>query len=568
MSLLHRIFLVLLLSGVSLSVFGRFESFDQILDHTAGAGGKWTQHYEIHDEFVGGKNPQCVLAILRSFNDARLCQVDAPIAQWARDLKAIVVVLERRFTQNSYPATGAAESLQTLLTVDQVHGDMIYFTEIVKQRHLNGQSTSVVPWIWLGNSFDGSMALWLRSKYPKSVSGSIGFASPLFATVAFDGADQQMVAALGPECSDALRDIHDRVVKQSANDETIARMFGCATGDLSVCETDGVGLAYRALRVLETALEDDEGGVFMMCESVLNRTKCGDSDNALKDYVSYESSYIDGIGLEWSTFDLRNGLKRQDPPSGASYRSLFSFKCRAIGQFQTAWMKDKKPCGVYPPQLDGIWYLSICDDFFDVDVPPPVDLFNLRYNGFMGDWKDLSCEEKDAAAPAGTNMLYVTSQGYSTNGLQVTTSSSSLIIPDPNVSPFSILLPSDPSDPNDLVEARSNVFTKLKFFLVEESNGGKTDNDTPDKKSIGAFEIMFGVLLMTVGALFGYLVLKKRVRNEYYSRLHPEESTRDEHPLVPSGEHANLDDDDDDGVLFGGVSQGRVSDEGEHHFPL
>jgi hypothetical protein len=655
MSCLSRIFLFLLLvlSGLCVAVFGRVESFEQILDHVSGVGDKWKQFYEIHDEFIGTKSPQCVLAILRSFNDSKIVADDAPVALWARDLGqhipiyhslfalsfslfmlvfsklfsdflsdsnvdvgAIVILLERRYTQNSYPTT-ADESLQTLLTVDQVfvtfysltitvftrymmfgvrlfvfsshslfhflcvcfvfcwisHGDMIYFTEIVKAKHLKGESTSTVPWIWMGNSFDGAMVLWLRSKFPKSVSGSIGFASPLFATVAFDGADQQMVGALGSECSDAIRGIHERVVKESAQDKDIAEMFGCPDGNLETCETDPVGMAYRALRVLETALEDDRDGVIAMCDSVVNRTNNEDNVGALKDYVEYESSYIEDIGLEWRTFDLRQGLKYEDPPSGASYRSLFSFKCRAIGQFQTAWLKDNKASGVYPSQLDEIWYLSICGEFFDMHISPPVDLFNLRYNGFMGDWKDLSCAEKDVAAPSGTNMLYVTSQGYSTNGLQVTASSSSLLIPDPNVSPFSILLPSDPNDPDDLVDARSNVFTELKGFLVKENSDDEKDNDTPDKRSIGVFQIMFGVLLLIVGAFIGYMVLKRRVRNEYYSQLHPEENTRDGIPLVATGEHGSLDDEvggDDDDVLFGGISRRGLSDDVdvEHQFPL
>ena len=70
------------------------------------------------------------------------------------------------------------------LSSEQALADIAFFIESMNEK-LN--KTEDVKWIAFGGSYPGSLAAWVREKYPHLVHGSISSSGPLLAKVDFYG---------------------------------------------------------------------------------------------------------------------------------------------------------------------------------------------------------------------------------------------------------------------------------------------------------------------------------------------------------------------------------------------
>lgn len=75
------------------------------------------------------------------------------------------------------------ESLK-YLSSEQALADLAQFIE---SKNAEYQFDSIVKWIAFGGSYPGSLAAWLREKYPKLVYGAVSTSGPLLAKADFYG---------------------------------------------------------------------------------------------------------------------------------------------------------------------------------------------------------------------------------------------------------------------------------------------------------------------------------------------------------------------------------------------
>lgn len=73
------------------------------------------------------------------------------------------------------------------LSVDQALADLARFIETRKRREGFENSTVVV----FGGSYAGSVATWLRLKYPHLVQGALASSAPIFAKADFYGITEE-----------------------------------------------------------------------------------------------------------------------------------------------------------------------------------------------------------------------------------------------------------------------------------------------------------------------------------------------------------------------------------------
>lgn len=70
------------------------------------------------------------------------------------------------------------------LSSEQALADLAYFIESINAQYNFGPNTK---WIAFGGSYPGSLAAWLREKYPHLVYGAISSSGPLLAKIDFFG---------------------------------------------------------------------------------------------------------------------------------------------------------------------------------------------------------------------------------------------------------------------------------------------------------------------------------------------------------------------------------------------
>lgn len=75
------------------------------------------------------------------------------------------------------------ESLR-YLSSEQALADLSFFIQGINSQYSFDQSTK---WIAFGGSYPGSLAAWLREKYPNLVHGAISTSGPLLAKADFYG---------------------------------------------------------------------------------------------------------------------------------------------------------------------------------------------------------------------------------------------------------------------------------------------------------------------------------------------------------------------------------------------
>lgn len=70
------------------------------------------------------------------------------------------------------------------LSSEQALADLAYFIESINMQYSFEKTTK---WIAFGGSYPGSLAAWVREKYPNLVHGSISTSGPLLAKADFNG---------------------------------------------------------------------------------------------------------------------------------------------------------------------------------------------------------------------------------------------------------------------------------------------------------------------------------------------------------------------------------------------
>lgn len=100
---------------------------------------------------------------------------------YARDHGALCFQLEHRFYGESHPTEDLSVKNLVYLTSTQALADLANFMTSMNQAH----NLTSAKWIAFGGSYPGSLAAWLRLKYPHLVHGSVSTSGPLIAQADF-----------------------------------------------------------------------------------------------------------------------------------------------------------------------------------------------------------------------------------------------------------------------------------------------------------------------------------------------------------------------------------------------
>ncbi|CAK1588672.1 unnamed protein product [Parnassius mnemosyne] len=132
---------------------------------------------------------------------------------YAKTFKAFCINLEHRYYGESHPTNDLSVKNLQYLSSSQALADLANFITAMNDKlKLNKE----VKWVAFGGSYPGSLAAWLRMKYPHLVFAAVSSSGPLLAKVNFMEYFEVVVNALrektgGEECVNQLRLGHKQI---------------------------------------------------------------------------------------------------------------------------------------------------------------------------------------------------------------------------------------------------------------------------------------------------------------------------------------------------------------------
>ncbi|XP_026333446.1 putative serine protease K12H4.7 isoform X2 [Hyposmocoma kahamanoa] len=204
--------------------------FSQKLDHSNPSDLRtWNQRYYMNDSFYDYEDPGPIFLMIGGEGPADpRWMVKGTWIEYAKLFKALCFNLEHRYYGESRPTTDLSVKNLQFLSSQQALADLANFINAMNQKLKLRKN---VKWMVFGGSYPGSLAAWLRMKYPHLVYGAVSSSAPLLAKVDFMEYFQVVVKALrektgGDDCVNHLKEGMQQVdMMLKANPEVIEKEF-------------------------------------------------------------------------------------------------------------------------------------------------------------------------------------------------------------------------------------------------------------------------------------------------------------------------------------------------------
>ena len=226
--------------------------FTQRLDHFKITDTRtWQQRYWINWRYYKPGGP--ALLMIGGEGEANPQWLEAGAwLDYARAEGAAMLLLEHRYYGNSHPTPDLTVKNLKWLSSRQALADLAAF--ISQQRVEAGLAGA---WVALGGSYPGSLAAWLRLKYPHLVAGAVSSSGPLQAKADFFEYLEVVEAALDtvPGCSAVVKSAIKKVEKLTAH-----RMgWKFLSKHFKLCSSLDGGNKYDVTNLFESLIGNFEG---------------------------------------------------------------------------------------------------------------------------------------------------------------------------------------------------------------------------------------------------------------------------------------------------------------------
>ncbi|KAL3276152.1 hypothetical protein HHI36_020871 [Cryptolaemus montrouzieri] len=154
--------------------------FPQLLDHFNPRNNTtWMQRYYVNDEYYEAGGP--IFIMIGGEGEASdKWMTEGSWIDYAKKFRALLFQVEHRYYGKSHPTGDLSIKNLIYLSSEQALADLANFISTISNEYkLTGK------WIAFGGSYSGSLAAWLRMKYPHLVHGAMSASGPLLAEVDF-----------------------------------------------------------------------------------------------------------------------------------------------------------------------------------------------------------------------------------------------------------------------------------------------------------------------------------------------------------------------------------------------
>ncbi|XP_054162819.1 putative serine protease K12H4.7 [Oppia nitens] len=370
--------------------------YDQKLNHFDPVDTRtWKQRYYVSDTFYKRGGP-VFLQLGGEGTADPIWLVEGQIAtNYAKKFNALSVLLEHRYYGKSWPTPDMSVDNLRYLTSQQSLQDSASFVEYLTEKlSLNGSK-----WIVFGGSYSGSLAAWMRAKYPHLVDGAIASSAPIQAVVNFKEYLGVVSKSLGDKCDEAIREATNQLaeeLKRPMGWRTIEKQF-------KLCDTlNGtvVNDVYNLMQTLASNVEgvvqynkdnrDFEGAratnitIDVICDTMTDIS----NPITLDKYIKVNDIILEAYDQKCLDFKYNKFIKQMQSidwkSSAAEGGRQWTYQtCVEFGFYQSSDLKTQ-PFGPYFP-ID--FFTQQCTDIFgdkyNLDlIEKSVDFTNNFYGGF------------------------------------------------------------------------------------------------------------------------------------------------------------------------------------------
>lgn len=156
--------------------------FTQYLDHFNPTEARtWHQRYFVNTQYYKPDGP-IFLMIGGEGTASSKWMLEGQWIEYAKKYNALCFQLEHRYYGASHPTPDLSVKNLVYLSSEQALADIAYFIEGMQALY---KIPSSAKWIVFGGSYSGSLAAWMRAKYPHIVHGAVSASGPLLAQIDF-----------------------------------------------------------------------------------------------------------------------------------------------------------------------------------------------------------------------------------------------------------------------------------------------------------------------------------------------------------------------------------------------
>ncbi|KAI8098181.1 serine carboxypeptidase S28-domain-containing protein [Gilbertella persicaria] len=394
--------------------------YDQPVDHFDSNSSTFKHRYWANTDHYEQGGPVVLYNAGETPADERSFYViNSTMADLARRLNGIVIVMEHRFYGKSMPAPDfSAKSLATLNT-KQALEDMAHFIKFVKFPNLDLPPAPETKYIVYGGSYSGNLAAWMRQKYPDLVFAAVPSSAPVQMSYNYYQYFDPILQYGPKHCIDAIRSVVlyvDHILFSPFKDHKVAlkRQFGVEElqhdDDFAELLSSPLGM-WQAMTPTENPFQDKFCSIF-------------DGLNQVHEYVDAYANYtLHSVQRQCKNQTITECLDTHDPHStkysdeSDENRAWFWQVCTEYAYWQTAsplWRPT-----IVSRKLNTAWYQRQCPYMFGEHAVPHRPVWrkiNRDYEGWYTSldrvywidgewdpWRTLSIQSEDAPDRSGWN---------------------------------------------------------------------------------------------------------------------------------------------------------------------
>ncbi|XP_060847283.1 putative serine protease K12H4.7 [Rhopalosiphum padi] len=455
--------------------------FIQKLDHFNPTDNRtWKQRYQVTQKYYKKDGPVFLMIGGEGPISAKWMYSGAWI-NYAEEFNALCFQLEHRYYGKSHPTEDMSTKNLVYLSSEQALTDLAEFIVNIQIKY---DIPATTKWIAFGGSYPGSLAAWLRMKFPHLVHAAVSSSGPLLAKIDFKEyfkVVENALATYSPECVLQIKQANQMInsqIKTSKGAKIIENKF-------KLCDPLNINTKNDVENLFETLAgnfadivqynkdnrlyENPERSLVTLetlCDIMVNKTII----TALDRYADVNNKLLSINNLTCTEYVYKKMIDSYlntswNSDSAAGGRQWTYQTCTEFGFFQTSNQDDH----VFGNQFPASFFIDMCSDIFG-----KLYNFDILSNGIKRSnimYGELNIKEN--------RVIYVhgSVDPWHALGITQTKSKNNVAIYIEGTAHCANMYPPSPTDLPQLKHAREMIRAFLNEWLTENDNdSSEVDN--------------------------------------------------------------------------------------------
>ncbi|XP_066259153.1 putative serine protease K12H4.7 [Euwallacea similis] len=371
--------------------------FKQRIDHFSTTDTRvYDQRYHVNEEYYDESSNHVFLMLGGEWEATTIWLSSGAWIKSAKKYGALLFYLEHRYYGQSQPFEDLSTENLQYLSAHQALADAANFIQGMNDKY--NMSTSEAKWIVYGGSYAGTLASWIRHKFPHLVTGSVDSSGPLEAVLDFHEYLQVVRDGLGTHSESCVTNVKaafdklDELVEGCLEDSEIytelKSMFQlCDSIELDQSSAKDLSALFELIVDNDFAYAVQYNGrselsIDTVCNIMTNDLADTDPLQRLGEVNSLvlNSSKSDCLSFQYEEFVLSHQNTRL--PSSSMSRQWLYQTCTEYGFFQTSSQTNP----IFSSRFDVTFFTDLCADVFGAQFTPSftsaaIHATNVQYGG-------------------------------------------------------------------------------------------------------------------------------------------------------------------------------------------